>query len=259
MWTPAIWDNIPWTAIEAGKREGWVWHDDFINTPVMSTTATTGLYACYADTGCTILPGATNEYGEVVLTLDADDNQEASIQMHGTTGGNAKFILQATAVPHMIAFECRAKVSTIVGSAFLGFAEEGACGDAGLISDTGTIPDKDCIGFFLPEADPDGWDFVYNKSGGADPTTKIADVDTAVVNTYAKFGFLYNYKNSHSQQIKVFIDGVLNSTYVTKANIDDTTNFPGGEEMAPYFCVKNVTDIKAMTMDWFRVAQVPFA
>jgi hypothetical protein len=256
MWTKALWDHIPWDQIQAGEREGWTFFDDFTNMPALSVDADLHKYAAYIDTGATILQGADSEYGELVLTVDADDNQEASIQTGGNTGGLAKFILQATAVPHTIAFEARVKVSTIVGSAFVGFAEEGCAATDGLLSDTGTIPDKDCLGFFLPEADPDGWDFVYNKSGGADPTTKIADIHTAVAGAYVKFGCLYRYQNAASKQIKVFKNGVVNATYVTKANIDDATNFPGGEEMALYAVVKNVTDIKNMTMDWWRAALV---
>lgn len=254
MWTKSIWDNIPWDQIACGEREGWVFFDDFKNVPVLSTSADTGIYACYADSSCTIAQGAANEYGELVFTLTAQDNDEASIQTGGQTGGLADFILQATGIPHTLAFECRLKVSTIVGSAFVGFAQEGCAASSGLIDDSGTIPDKACIGFFLPEADPDGWDFVYNKSGGADPTTKIADIHTEATATYVKFGLIYNYKNSVSKQIKVYKNGVLNGTFVTKANIDDATNFPGDDELGLYAVVKNVTDIKTMTMDWWRAA-----
>lgn len=254
--TRAIWANIPWDAILNGTREGSVFFDDFKNMPNLSVDADLHKYAAYIDTGATINQVADSEHGGVVLLTDADDNQEASIGTGGNTGGMSKFILQGTAVPHTIAFECRVKVLNLVGSAYIGFAEEGLVANDGLLSDTGTLADKDLLGFFLPEADPDGWDFVYNKESGAAPTTKIADIHTAVADTYVKFGILYHYKNPADKQIKVFKNGVINSTFVTKANIDDTTNFPGGEEMGLIMAVKNVTDIRSLTTEWWKAALV---
>lgn len=257
MWTKSIWGGIPFDQIQAGEREGWVLFDDFINMPDLAVDdAKDTIYGSFGTASGSIAQGTSSEYGELVMTTAAADNDEMSIITGGNVGGLAKFINPATSVPHTIAFECRIKVSTLVGSAYVGFVEEATASAAGFLSATGTIPDKDCVGFFLPEADPADWDFVYNKSGGADPTTSIASVHTAVADTYVKFGLLYNYLNPNNKQIKVFKNGVINSSYVTRTNIQDSTNFPAGEELALTAIVKNVTDIKSFTMDWWRAALV---
>ncbi|MEE9597968.1 MAG: hypothetical protein V3V96_14440 [Acidiferrobacterales bacterium] len=256
MWTKSLWDEIPWDQIQAGEREGWVFHDDFINMPNLSVDADLHKYAAFIDTNATITQGVANEFGEVVLLSDAGENIGANLTTGGQTGGLSKFILQATAVPHTIAFEARMKTSTLVGSVYIGFSEEGLGTTEGILSNTGTLSDKNHIGFLVPEADPDGLDFVYNKESGAAPTTMIADIHTMVADEYVKVGFIYNYKNAAAKQIKVYKNGVRNATFVTKALIDNTTNFPGGEEMGLAMAFKNVTDIKNFTVDWWRAALV---
>ncbi len=256
MWTKALWDEIPWDQINAGQREGWTFFDDFINMPDLSVDADLHKYAAYIDTDATIKQGAANEFGEVVMLSDADDNIGAVLQTGGQAGGLANFILQANGVPHTIAFEARIKTSTLVGSAYIGFSEEGLTSATGVLSNTGTLSDKDHVGFLLPEADPDGLDFVYNKVSGAAPTTMIADIHTMVANEYVKVGFKYEYKNSAAKQIKVYKNGVVNGTFVTKALIDNTTNFPGGEELCLTMAFKNVTDIKNFACEWWRAALV---
>lgn len=255
MWTKGIWDEIPWDQIDAGEREGWVHHNDFENIPILAA-ATDTIYAAHIDTDATIKQGTGNEFGEVVMLSDADDNIGAVIQSGGGAGGLAKFILQATAVPHTMCFEARVKTSTLVGSFFVGFSEEGLTSAAGVLTDAGALTDKDHIGFLQPEAAPTLMDFVYNKESGADPTTAIDDMHTLVADTYVKVGFKYDYKNSAAKQIKAYINGVVQTTFVTKALIDNTTNFPGGEEMCLTAAFKNVTDIKNFTMDWWRAALV---
>jgi hypothetical protein len=257
MWTKALWKGIPWDQINAGEREGWVFFDDFINMPALSIDADLHKYAAYIDTGGTITQGAASEYGELAIATDTTDNDEAWISTGGNTGGLAKFILQASAVPHTIAFEARWKKSSITtGGTFVGFGEEGLAA-ANTIADTGSIADKDYIGFFTPEADPDGTDFVYNKESGANPTINIADAHTIVADTYVKTGFLYHYLNPDDKQIKSFINGVRQGTYVTKTQVDDATNFPGGEEMALLAGVKNTSAAaNTLTLDWIRAALV---
>jgi hypothetical protein len=258
MWTKAIWDQIPWDQIAAGQREGWVFFDDFINMPTLDEAdAADTLYASYGDAGADIRQGAASEYGEVILSTDGGDNEEAWIQTGGNVGGLAKFILQATGVPHTIAFEVRWKKSSItIGTTYVGFGEEGLAA-ADTISDGNAIADKDLIGFYVPGADPDSTDFIYNKASGANPTTMIDNMHVIVADTYVKTGFVYHYKNAAARQIKIYKNGVINSTYVTKALIDNTTNFPGGEEMALLAgCKETSAAAQSLTLDWWRAALV---
>lgn len=257
LWTPSIWNKIPWDEIKIGQREGVVFFDDFINQPAWAADSDVNKYAHYWVDG-TIGQGAGNEFGELEIITSTADNAESSIQTGGNLGGLAKFILQATAAPHTIAFECRIKKSSLtIGSFFVGLGEEGMAADS-TIADGGTLVDKDYFGFWTPESDMDGCDLAYNiASGTGSPVIKISDLHTWVANAYVKLGFIYDYKGPNDQQIKIFKNGVLNSTFVTKANIDDTDAFPAGEEMALLLAVKNDTSsAHTTTMDWWRFAQV---
>lgn len=261
VWTKGLWKGIPWDQIVAGEREGNYFFDNFDNlAETNEDTTATGKYAVMQDTGGTNTLGqsATSELGELAMVLSGTDNEENWLGTGGNTGGGFKFIIPSVAVPHTIAFECRIKKSAIAtGSMFVGFAEEGLVA-ADTMSDTGVFVDKDFIGFLTPETDLDGCDFAYNKESGANPTINNADVHTWVADTYVKLGFLYNYKNPTSRRIKVFVNGVVQSDYVTSTEIADTTNFPGGEEMALLVGGKvGATGVAhTITMDWWRAAQV---
>lgn len=256
MWTKSIWDNIPWDQIDAGEREGSVFFDDFKNFPDMAAAdAKDTIWATFMTASGTIKQGAANEHGEAILTLAAADNDEGYMATGGDTGGMFKFIKQATDVPHLIAFETRIKTSTLLGSIFVGFAEEGLVAADGLFDDSGVFTDKDYLGFSAVEATPTKVDFGHNKESGTDVKV-VTGALTLVADTYVKVGFLYHYKNSAAQQIKVYFDGVINASFTTKTQIDDATNFPAGEEMVLFAGVKNVTDIKNLTLDWVRAAML---
>lgn len=256
MWTKSIWDNIPWDQIEAGEREGAVFFDDFKNMPDMGAAdAKDTIWATFVENTGTIKQGAANEDGEVILTTPAGDNDQCYMATGGDTGGMFNFIKQATDVPHLIAFEARMQVSTLLGSAFVGFAEEGLVVTDGLFDDNGVFTDKDYVGFSVVEATPTVLDFGHNKESGTDVKI-VTGIHTLVADTYVKVGCLYDYRHSNAQQIKVFLNGVVNASYTTKTQIDDATNFPAGEEMVLFLGVKNVTDIKNLTVDWVRAAML---
>lgn len=256
MWTKSIWDHIPWDQIQAGEREGWVFFDDFINMPDLAAAdAKDTKYGTFMTASGTIKQGVASEFGELVITLAAADNDEGYLVTGGDTGGLMQVIKQATDVPHTVAFEARVKSSTLLGSLFAGFCEEGLAAADGLFSDTGVFTDKDYLGFSQVEATPTLIDFGHNKESGTDVKVGTG-IHTLVADTYVKLGFFYDYRHSNVQQIKVFVNGVINASYTTKTQIDDATNFPAGEEMVLMLAVKNVTDIKALTVDWWRAALV---
>ena len=257
MWTKSLWDVIPWEQIQSGQEEGWVFFDDFINMPALTeVNADLHGYAVYQDTGGTntLGQGPGSEFGELEIVLSGTDNEEAWISTGGNLGGMANFALQATRVPHTMAFEARFKKSAIAtGSMYCGFAQEGLAAADGLLSDTEVIANVDYLGFMT-----DGFthaDWAYNKANGTD-VVKVNNAHLWVADTYVKMGMIYHYINPLSQQIKLYINGVINATFITKTNIDDATNFPGGEEMALLFGGKvGATGVAhTMTMDWWRAA-----
>lgn len=259
MWTKSIWDHVPWDQIQAGQREGQVFFDDFTNVPTLDEAdATDTLYASYGDAGADIRQGAANEHGEIILSTDGGDNEEAWITTGGNVGGMAEFILQATAVPHLIAFECRVKIATLANNnMYVGFAQEGMAAADALFSDANVIANKSYLGFLtVVHATAPTVNIQYAKVGGTDANI-LADAHTWVADTYVKLGLLYDYRHPDAQQIKFFVNGVVQTSYGTKAIIDDTTNFPGNDEMALLFGGKEgAAAAHAWTMDWWRFAQV---
>ena len=72
----------------------------------------------------------------------------------------------------------------------------------------------------------------------------IDAVETLVADTYTRLGFVYDPDAPVKKKIRFYVNGVPQSTYVGEASgdatvyIQDTTNFPGGEEMGPVIALK---------------------
>ena len=123
------------------------------------------------------------------------------------------------------------------GSVFLGLGEEGLGAAATpLADDTGhTTSDDDLIGFLITEDDNDALKFVYRKNGGALQTVMTYGTALAA-DTWYNVGFVYDPEAPESKKIKIFVDNVEQSTYVTGTNIAAAT-FPDGEELDMYAAI----------------------
>lgn len=255
MWTKGLWDGCPWDQIEAKQREGWVFFDDFVNAPNLSADADDDKYASYIDSGDTIkqVAGAGFYHGELAIVTDTTDNDEAWIQTGGNVGGMAVFRKIATGVPHSVWFEARfKKSSTTTGNIFVGFAEPGLAA-VDTITDAGALADNNFFGFQVLEADADEINWVY-KADGQTAQQAIDALHVVVADTYVKLGFRYDYKGPAAQQIKCMKNGVWQSTYITKANIEAAT-FPENDDLALLAGVKNSTAAaNTLTLDWWRAA-----
>jgi len=255
-----IWNSCPWTSIKDGMIEGSVLWDDFtFDSPNFgSADATTNnqKWGSWIDSGGTIAPLAGFEYGAVVLTTSTTDNDAAMIISGGGDGGHVNFIAPDTAVPHDIWMETRFKIDDITtGNWFVGFAQPGVDTSDGLITDTAnTYAAVDYVGFHVLEGDPDGLDFVYNDSGSADQVG-INAMDTMVADTYVKVGLHYSYANPDAQMCRIFLNGQLQTTYVSKSTINGAT-WPSGADMCFVAMVKNSSGAaNVMTLDWVKIAQ----
>jgi hypothetical protein len=262
MWTKALWGGVPWDQIACGEREGAVFFDDFTNMPALGAVDEDSNfpYACYSDTGSTFGQVADVDYGELALVTDGTDNDEGWISTGGNTGGLCKLIEQGTGVPHTIVFEARVKKSSItIGGMFVGLADPGLAA-ANTMSDTAAVghadlADNNFLGFHCPGGDPDAIDVFY-QADGQDGVSLITDFHTVVADTYVKVGFRYDYRNSSAKQISFWKNGVINSTYVTKAIIEAAT-FPGDDDLALLFGGKETSAAAiTLTMDWWRFAAV---
>ncbi len=228
-----------------------------VNTNVGYYVSEGGTYKSFEDTGGSIA-GTPGVGGQVLLSVDADDDQECWLQ-HGSSGGTLGAISSVAGSDKLTIFESRFKISTLVGNMFIGLTEEAfAANDA--ITDAGALASKDAIGFFVTEGAGSTLTFVYRKAGQTMQTV-IASAATLVADTWVKVGFAYNPAAKNDEKIKIFVNNTELSTYVTRAMMytDSTatpsTTFPDAQQLTFSAGIKNVTDIKTMTLDWWHFWQ----
>lgn len=227
--------------------------DDFESFyPVTVTTAAGQLqpgngYFAYIEADATvgsILPLATKTGGVVKFLTSTDaadgDNHDTVL----TTGGNVAAlgaISDTAGSDKLTIFESRIQLPSVTngdGSIFVGCGEEGlAAANTPIADDSGhVLSSDDLIGFFISEDDNDALKFVYRKNGGA--TQTVLTYGTALAaDTWYNLGFVYDPAAKASERIKIFVNNVEQSTYVTAANIAAAT-FPDGEELALVAAIK---------------------
>lgn len=257
--SPKLWINANGRGVSAdGYGTGRHWGDDFggfgIGTAVAANvgyySSEGGTYKSYEDTGGSVAGVATNG-GVVRLSVDADDDQECWLQ-YGSSGGTLCALSETAGSNKMTIFEARWKVSTVVGSLFVGLTEEAFAANSA-ISDAGAISDKDVIGFFVTEGAATSLTFMYKKAGQTAQT--VLTWGTAIAaDTWYKTGFIYNPNAPASQRITAYINNTEQTTYVTATAMAAAT-FPDAQSLTFSGGTKNVTDIKTMDFDWWHLWQ----
>lgn len=255
----SIWKSCPYEDIKKFMC-GVIVEDDFVNAPNLSADADDCKYSSFIDTSATIT-GVPSLKGIGAIALDAAnamDNDAAVIGTGGNTG--ASFVVSDTTGDDFpLWFEVRYKVNQVGNNynAALGLFEEGLVSSDGIFSDSDAQADKDAIAFRVLAADGDELDFVYNKASAGGITEHKDGIDVVVADTFAKAGFLYNpWSKDSRNRITTYIDGTLQSTRVTAAQIAAAT-FPDAEELAMYAAVKlGGTTRTILTLDWWRCAQM---
>lgn len=251
--SPALWSEVDfpaWLRGEGGIGD----HDDFINTPVLSTSANTGKYASFADTSCT-LTNADAQWGAAAFGFDGTAADAVALQYAGNSGSFVQF---STSLKYAIAFECRVKKSSVTTNDcgfFIGLADEGQAADNTLVDTTGALEDANFVGFHVAMGtSAAAVNFVYRKNGQT-AQTLLAAAATMVADTWVKLGFLYMPlgRVTPSQRLQIFVDGVVQSTYGTDANVAAAT-FPSAVNLSPLMYVKNGSGSNAQTFhaDWWR-------
>lgn len=264
--SPNIWGDCPIEAIVNGTIPGRFFQDDFVGV-VPNTSAgagaTTGLgtagYFIYGDTGVTVKAQAGVEEGVLEVAGNDADNDESVVST-----GSPSFIISDTAGDDKkLWFEARVKKASVADNAcgtFVGLGWDHGNGVS--VAKTLCLTDDDAalgafsfIGFHVDQANGDAMDFVY-KANGQSAVVKIAAVEVPVADTFTKVGFVYYPDNPAAKKIKVFINNVEQTTYVTATNIA-TATFPDAEPMAMVWAAKVGTAAESKAqMDWWRAAQL---
>lgn len=273
--SPRLWGKIAKAAMNPdGDGRLYLVCDDFAcMTGALSTDAKfdTGdnHYDLHRDdtSNHTIVIASDEKSGVLQLGIDssAGGNEEIGIEL-GDQNGQLGQISDTAADAHVTAFECRVKWKAITTGATwtngefvsaIGLLEPGA-NDGDVLTDTSGIPTdaNRGIGFHIPLDDANTVNFFYESDAGS-ARVDISDIGAPVDDTFIKLGFLYDPFGSPAKRIKIFVDNVEQSTYVTEANIAAAT-FPDAEALNFVAATKVITASKAveMSIDWWAFAQV---
>ncbi len=214
-------------------------------------------YTSYIDTGGTLLGLADENGGVLALTTDGTDEDEIWISSGDGTQQLGQ-ISDTSGADFMTAFEARYKISSIANSVmshFVGLASPGLAAADTAADATGVLAAAKAFIGFRTLLDGDSIDFIY-QAASQTLVTKISGVHVPVADTFVKLGFLYNPAAKAAQRIKVFVNNVEQSTYVTATNIA-TATFPDAEALAFLAGFKNTTAAAGeLAIDWWRFAQV---
>ena len=241
--------------------------DDFVEGANWATGNVTK-YSMFANATSTIVADpdtdlSEGEFGVLRFTHDAGDNDQISIGMGGLVGNVVK-IDDAVGEDGVVAFECRIKVATVTTGdlrLFFGLAEAGCSANDAIFSDTtATFADKDYIGYMIKEADGASLIRVFHKASG---TQDAEDTDDDIVaDTWVKLGLVYDPQAYKDERVKFYIDGSECSGFIDvrcdSTDLEDDTNFPGGEEMSPLILLKCGSTAAAtdyLHIDWWAVGQ----
>ena len=246
-----IWADCPMVELMHDPGKGHHHFDDFRGYTETATGVGNSSGLPVFEGNCTMTQEASGSNGSALAILCTTNNEEAALQC-GQTG----VMSISPDNGGKLWFECRIKKSSITeGNVFVGLAQGGA-GVADFINDAGTdFSDVSLIGFNQFEADEDAFDFCYQNSGQAFQTV-LGDAATVTAGTYVKLGFVFDPNAPAAEKIKIYVDGVEKTTFVTEANMQAAT-FPSGDTMSPLIAIKadSANDL-TVSLDWWRAAYV---
>lgn len=259
--SPIIWNRFDSLNCLLHKR-GFEFWEDFRSLAIpLAQASNAAVYTgnhgwfSYEDTGDAVTQLATDVNGVLNVSIAATNNNETWLQAGSATTVNFCPRLVADGGTSIF-YEARVNMSTLVGNMFVGLAEE-ASAAANFIADaSGTMADKDYIGFLVDEDAPTVCRFVYHKASGT-AVDVVTSAHTFVADTFVKLGFIIDMDETDTaKRIKAYVNGVESSSYGTDTQFTNTTDFPSGEELAPIFGGKNNNAAKVVRCDWIRCGQM---
>jgi len=264
--SPRLWSDIKVANPSTdGNNAGSFYGDDFelmqgtgiVAGAALTYPTVTGLslsgYRCYASIGAS-LTRVTGEPGGIIK-FEAGDTADDSMII--STGELVALSDSGGSNNKKTVFETRIKLTTIVqGSVFVGLGSQVMVADGGLIASGGApIATAAAIGFNVDEGDVDGIDFIYQAANTAD-VRHINPVKVAVADTWYKLGFVFDPAAPDSKKIKVYVDNVEQTTYVTDA-LMAVAAFPEDEYMG-FVAAAMSGDTPAdnnLEIDWWALYQ----
>jgi len=270
--SPRLWGRVTGHMMASdGDKRLFLVGDDFAaihHAGTMTDLHSEMPYVLYADdTSNHSATGATDEKGGVLqLAIDASAgaNEEIGIEAGDGTGQLLQ-ISDTAADAHLTAFECRVKWNHITDAALTNGNIVSAIGllgpgsnDGDVLTDTSGIPTaaNHGIGFHVPLDDGDTVNFFY-EAASQTRVDAISDIAALTNDTFVKLGFIYDPDADASKRISVYVDNVLQSTYVTATQIA-TATFPDAETLTFCAAMKSIagSDNTEMSLDWWACAQL---
>lgn len=269
--SPRLWSRAMDHMRSTDGGAGYLAFDDFLNisltggvavsSNISYYTSTFGQYKSYEDSTGVLGQSLSHQGGVFSMATDGGDNDENWIQCMGGVLG----ALNYDTGPKLTVFESRFQVSSVaddVQAIFIGLSEEARAVADQKADATGVLADKDYIGFDSVHTNSGttgtnaALNFVYNKSGGSGPITAISAIQTMVASTWYKVGFVYDPKANAADRLLVYVDGEANSNHITAAEINNSTDFPDGEELTFLAGQKaGTTTASTLRLDWWAVYQ----
>jgi len=187
-----LWSECPWMDYAMDPTKGMAYFNDFNGSHALANNQTKTYMAggvsgfTGATAGSTISNIATDPNGVLKLATTTD-NETVAIQVLGALDTAGQFVLTSGKKSW---WETRIKAKNITDAKFglfCGFVEPETLAQNGVMTTTGTLQDKDYIGFLRVEADGDKLDTVHRKASGAAVVVQ-ADAVTLAADTYIKIG-----------------------------------------------------------------------
>ena len=260
--SPSIWGSCPVESLMLDPSVGTYiferW-DRVQQRATMVTTQNSNGYYPLLDTGSTITgstattPTTKATWGVrdyMILSGDGTDNDQTSMMYSGMTDTPTGLAVLDTGYGKMW-YETVVTVTSVVTNAYpnilVGLRDITATANEDM-SDAGTdIADIDYVGYAVWQDDGDALDAIYQTTGSAFATVK-ATAGTLVASTWVRLGITFD-----DPTVTYWVDGANVGT------VDiNTSGFPDGEALTPFWLAKVGTSGTATTMNvgWWRFAQL---
>lgn len=256
--TQLLWADLPITDAQKDPTSLIDLFDDFTNVPAMNsaTQVLDNKYTYISSTGVVInqVDDAIGLPARGVLELNVDsDNDIAAVQAHG----GAFFISDTAGDERKLWLEARVSLAQLTAqNVFIGLAERDMTAAATtFVGATGVFADVDYVGFRIQEAAPSEWDAVHRITGGGGEVVVKNIAQTAVADTYYKFGLMYEPIRQNPLDGKIlryYVNGVEVGSIVTAL----PATFPDAIGMAPLFLMGAAGAVRDARCDWWKTSQV---